>query len=355
MNRAALEAVVKVVGAILLYLLAVSCQSSRHVGEPLIEFTTVPPAGEGSANPTDVIEGRVLGSQPHQRIVLFARSGVWWVQPFEAQPFTEIQADSTWRNFTHPGIAYAALLVDRRYRPPVTIEALPEKGGAVLAVATVEGNKPVQPQMKTLHFSGYEWQIRQTQSDPGGSLNFYDPANAQVDREGFLHLHINWEENHWTSAEVSLTTSLGYGSYRFVVRDVSHLEPATILSMSTWDDHGPSREMNIEIGRWGEPGSKNAQYVIQPHYVPGNVVRFMAPPGILTFLFRWEPDRASFETRRGSGSSMGSGRVFEHVFTSGVPTSGKETIRMNLYVFNNERSPLQHETEVVIEKFEYLP
>lgn len=52
---------------------------------------------------------------------------------------------------------------------------------------------------------------------------------------------------------------------------------------------------------------------------------------------------------------MGSGRVFEHVFTSGVPTSGKETIRMNLYVFNNERSPLQHETEVVIEKFEYLP
>ena len=65
MNRTAVEAIAKVVVVILLDLSAVSCQSSRHVGEPLIEFTTVPPAGEGSANPTDVIEGRVLGSQPH--------------------------------------------------------------------------------------------------------------------------------------------------------------------------------------------------------------------------------------------------------------------------------------------------
>jgi hypothetical protein len=340
---------------LVLHLSAQSCKASRPVVEPSIEFTRLPPAGEGSPTKTDAIEGRIKGAQPGQRIVLFARSGVWWVQPFEARPFTEIRADSTWRNSTHPGSAYAALLVDEQYRPPAIVELLPEKGGAVRAVATVEGNNLVQPQLGTVHFSGYEWQIRQTPSDAGGSLNFYDPANAQVDREGSLHLHIKRQENHWTSAEVSLTRSLGYGSYHFVVREVSHLEPAAVLSISTWDDYGPSREMDIEIGRWGESASKNAQYVVQPYYVPANVFRFMVPPGILTFSFQWEPGRVSFETEHGSGANIRSRIVSEHVFTSGVPTSGKERIRMKLYVFQNDRSRLQREAEVIIEKFEYLP
>ena len=153
---------------------------------------------------------------------------------------------------------------------------------------------------------------------------------------------------------MTLTRSLGYGSYRFVVRDVSHLEPAAALSLFTWDDSGPPREMNIEISRWGEPASKNAQYVIQPYYVPANTVRFMTPPGTLTYRLRWEPGRASFRTDHGSASGK-SGLVAEHVFTSGVPSPGNETVHMNLYVFNNKRNPLQHASEVIVEKFEYLP
>ena len=339
-----------------LELSAVSCKSSNgSVEEPSIEFTRLPPAGESSGFKTDKIEGRVKGSQRGQRIVLFARSGLWWVQPFEAYPFTEIHADSTWRNTTHPGSAYAALLVDAGYRPPATIQALPKKGGAVRAVATVEGSNLVQPAKKKLHFSGYEWQIRETPSDPGGSLNFYDPSNAQVDPEGFLHLHIKRQEKQWRSAEISLMRSLGYGLYRFVVREVSHLEPAVVLSISTWDDYGPSGEMGIELGRWGESAGKNAQYVVQPYYVPANAFHFAVPPGMLTFSFQWEPGRVSFKSERGSGSDTGSKVISEHVFTSSVPISGKEKVRMNFYVFNSERSPLQRDAEVIIEKFEYLP
>ena len=44
--------------------------------------------------------------------------------------------------------------------------------------------------MKTIQFSGYEWQIRQTASDPGGSRNFYDAANAWTDEHGCMHLRI---------------------------------------------------------------------------------------------------------------------------------------------------------------------
>jgi hypothetical protein len=47
--------------------------------------------------------------------------------------------------------------------------------------------------------------------------------------------------------------------------------------------------------------------------------------------------------------------VASHVFTSGVPTAGSETVHMNLYVFDNRPVRLQHGAEVIVEKFEYLP
>jgi hypothetical protein len=323
--------------------------------EPSIEFTKVPPAGEGSPEKLDAIEGRAAGARAGQRIVLFARSGVWWVQPLQDQPFTAIGKDSRWKTSTHPGSAYAALLVDSGYHAPLTIDTLPQKGGSVRAVASVEGPKLARPVTKTLEFSGYEWQIRQTASDHGGTKNEYDAGNAWTDQNGFLHLRIAGQPDHWTSAEVSLTRSLGYGSYRFLVRDVSHLEPATVFSMLTWDDGGPPREMDMEVSRWGEPASKNAQYVVQPYYVPANTVRFTVPAGPVTYVLRWEGGRAAFKTVRGPASSEDSGVIAEHVFTSGVPSPGSETIHMNLYVYNNKRNPLRHASEVIIEKFEYLP
>jgi hypothetical protein len=111
------------------------------------------------------------------------------------------------------------------------------------------------------------------------------------------------------------------------------------------------RELDTEISRWGDPGGKNAQFVVQPYYVPANVVRFSVPSGPLTYSFRWEPGRASFKTVR----RLGGETVAEHAFTSGVPLPGGEAVHMNLYVFANKQSPLQHEAEVVIEKFQYLP
>ncbi len=336
-----------------------NCQRLERHEKPSIEFSRVPPADEGSQEKMETIEGRVKGAHPGDRIVLFSRSGRWWVQPFADQPFTAILPDATWKSSTHPGAAYGALLVDSRYRPPPTVNALPEEGGPVLAEATVPGGTPTP--LKTVQFSGYEWEIRDTASDPGGSKNFYDPANVWTDQRGFLHLRIAKQGDRWISSELRLSRSLGYGSYRFVVQDVSHLEPAAVFAMFTWDDSGPSREMDIEISRWGEPADKNAQYVIQPYVVPANTVRFMAPPGPLTYWINWQPGKVAFRTVRGSSSRLltsglsGSNEVDEHVFTSGVPSPGNERIHMNLYVYNNKSNPLRQGSEVIVEKFEFLP
>jgi hypothetical protein len=334
------------------------CNSTGVNVKPSIEFTRVPEANDGGPDKADTIEGRVTGARAGQKIVLFAKSGVWWVQPFIDEPFTTIQPDSTWKSPTHYGTEYAALLVEPEYRPPATIDTLPAEGGAVIALITAKGQPPSPETSNTLHFSGYEWKIRNTASERGGATNTYDAENAWTDANGCLHLRIAKRDGRWTCAEVRLTRSLGYGSYRFVVRDTSHLEPSAVLTMFTWDDQGVDqshREMNIEITRWGDLVSKNAQYVVQPYYVPANVARFTAPPGILTHSFRWEPGRVAFKTFRGAATDSGSRVVAEHVFTSGVPAPGGESVHLNLYVFSNTSNPLQNDVEVVIEKFEYLP
>jgi hypothetical protein len=334
------------------------CRSGHSGLTPSIEFTKVPPAREGGPTTLATIEGRVLGAHSGQQLVLYARSGQWWVQPLTNQPFTRIQPDSKWSNSTHLGKEYAALLVESGYRPPAKMDSLPVEGGAVVIVASVMGEAAPPELIKTVHFSGYDWKVRTVDSNRGGGVTSYDPANAWTDDGDALHLRIANNPGKWTCAEVSLTRSLGYGMYRFVVRESTHLEPAAVLSMFTWDDSGLDqnhREIDVEITRWGDPLSKNAQYAIQPYYMPANVERFMVPAGALTYSFQWEPGKVSFKTVRGSNAGDRSRAVSAHVFTSGVPAPGGELVHMNLYIFGSAASPLKNQNEVVIEKFEYLP
>jgi len=333
------------------------CGSRNKAPEPSIEFTRVPPAAEGGPDNLDIIEGRVTGAKPGQQIVLYAKSGTWWVQPLANEMFTTIQPNSKWINSTHLGAEYAALLVEPGYRPAATTGALPLPGDGVIAVATAKGAEPGSGISKMLSFSGYEWRIREAPSDRGGT-NFFDASNAWTDANGALHLRIAKRQGHWTCAEVTLTRNFGYGTYSIVVRDTSQLEPPVVFGIFTWDYGGASqnhREIDMEISQWGDPSSKNAQYVVQPFFIPENASRFTLPGGVMTHSFHWEPGRVSFKTVRGTASQAQSRPVAEHVFTSGVPSPGIETLRMNLYIFGGSREPLRNETEVVVEKFEYLP
>ena len=339
-----------------LLLLAACRAPETSTAPPSIQFTTVPPAAVGGSERMSRIAGRVTGAWRGHRLVLYARSGVWWVQPMTVQPFTAVQANGTWETTTHLGSEYAALLVDEAFRPPDTTESLPKAGGPVLTVATVKGGGRDTDAPKTLTFSGYDWLVREVPSDRGGQ-NDYDPANAWTDPEGLLHLRLTKRDGTWTSAEVILTRTLGYGTYAFTVRDTSTLDPAAAFGMFTWDDEALDqnhREMNIDLSRWGDPTMPNAQFVLQPYYVPANVVRFPAPAGTLTHAFRWQPGRASFRTTRGRNPLAGD-VVARHEFTSGVPSPGTERVRLNLYYFRYAPRQPQQDVEVVVERFQYLP
>jgi hypothetical protein len=320
--------------------------------EPSIEFTHVPLAKPGDPLRLESIEGRVHHAGNSQKIVLYAKSELWWIQPLADHPFTTVQADSTWKNQTHPGTEYAALLVDSDYKPASKTRELPPVGGGVRAVIRQPGApSPLDPP-HIVHFSGYEWEVRSQPSERGGTMNPYDPENVWCDDQAHLHLRTARQGEAWAGAEVQLTHSLGYGLYRFTVRDVSTLDGATALTLYTRDEAAPeqnNREIDIEVSRWGDPSEPNAQFVVPPFNEPANVSRFEAPPGQVAFSFRWLPGNLLFQAARGSAT------LARHEFTASVPSAGGELARINLYVYGHSRKPALRASEVVIEKFEYYP
>jgi len=355
---------------LLVYFVLTGCHSSSRKSAPTVAFSKVAVAYQESPYKTDIferdyqtdiIEGRATGARPGQRIVLYANTdGRWGMCQQSGQPFTNIESDGRWKASVHLGLQYAALLVDPTYDPHEQTESLPIVGNGVVALAVVngEGPAPVLPSPKILTFSRYEWTASAGPVFRAGSRHLFDPANAWTDERGALHLRISGSPGKWTAAEVKLTRSLGYGTYRFQMRDVSHLEPSAVLTLITWDGVGAEsnrRELDVELGRWGKVDNTNVNYVVQPYYVPANFVAFRVTPGAYTHSFRWEPGKAMFSTVAGSGKGSDGRVINQHVFTSGVPSPGAESVRIALYVFNQGQIPLKNENEVIIDKFEYLP
>ena len=332
---------------------AVFCQSCKRMTSSSVgasvAFTRIPQADPSGSSRNDIIEGRATGASPDEKIVLYAKTGKWWLQPLTDHPLTNLRPNFTWTNATHLGTHYAALLVKEGYRPQSVLDSLPQTGDGILAVAAVPG--AAQPPSPVIDFSGYQWRLRDAPSSRGGR-NVYSPSNISVDEQHAMHLRISKTEKDWSCAEASMMRNLGYGTYEFVVRGLEKLEPAAVFEMFTYDYASGAqhnREMNIEISRWGDPTNKNAQYVLQPYYVAANVHRFNVPAGSLRFSLRWEQDRSTFRTLRGSIV------VSEYVFTTGVPSPGIESIRLALYVYRQSMVQLQHPMEVVIEQFTYVP
>src|SRR4051794_4809640 len=78
---------------LLILLGATSCGLFQTNSKPAIHFTNVPLASPGGSAKLEPIAGRVIGARKGQGIVLFAKSGTWWVQPFATKPITAIQPD----------------------------------------------------------------------------------------------------------------------------------------------------------------------------------------------------------------------------------------------------------------------
>jgi hypothetical protein len=107
---------------------------------PSITITKAPPAG-GGEDSWGTIAGRTTGANPaEQRVVIYARTDQWYVQPWVAKPFTPLRKDGSFQTGIHLGEEYAALLVDHSFdvQPTFPLADLSVAVPGILAVARAD-------------------------------------------------------------------------------------------------------------------------------------------------------------------------------------------------------------------------
>ena len=231
-----------------------------------IEFTYVPPVGS-----LDNLQGRVDCIQPADyRVAVFIFGISWFTKPSYDQPLTTIQPDGRWTadittgRLDEQASRIAAFLVPVGYSPPLV------KGELVLpaeltahSLAHLIVNRANATRQIT--FSGRTWNVRRNArpSSPGPNYFSDGPQDVWVDSSGFLHLSLVYRNGVWQAAEVESEDILSYGTYSFVLGSpVDQLDPNVVLGLFTWDATSAQyahREIDIELSRWGNANSANAQ------------------------------------------------------------------------------------------------
>ncbi len=326
-----------------------------------VEFTSVPP--HGSFND---LTGRVHGVEfaTHRVAVFIHVAGAgWYTKPTCASPLAVIQSNGTWSADITTGGSdqnarqIAAYLVPESFSHPCVlgepcIPATVEQQAIASTLAT-----RVDPAVRALHWSGYDWWVKNSAGKVGPGPNYFSDStnNVAVDAAGRLHLRITQAANKWYCAEIVSQRTLGRGQYVFHTETPpDSLDPQVVLGLFTWSDAPADahREIDIEWARWGDDAdTNNAQYVVQPFDQPGHLLRIRTPPGVTnsTHVFDWQTNQVGFTTLAGTNV------IAQWTATAGIPASCDENVRLNLWLVQGNAPQNNQEAEVIITRFEHRP
>ncbi len=218
-----------------------------------------------------------------------------------------------------------------------------------------------------LQFSGYRWLVRSCEKPAGPGPNYFSVKNVRVDEDG-LKLAIRERDGIWSSSQVNLIKTLGYGTYVFVTGgNVQAFDPNIVLGLFTWDNSANkyhNRELDIEFSRWGNQTGPNAQFIVQPghyknvcgkncsHFTIGGAEQF------LTNFIYWRPGVAEFRTYYGKHGAFAPDTKLIHKWRktgNDVPEPGQERIQINFWLFRGNPPLNGQNAEIVINNFLFKP
>ncbi|MEI7661037.1 MAG: FlgD immunoglobulin-like domain containing protein [Bacteroidota bacterium] len=332
---------------------------------PSVQYTLVPGWGTNT-----MLQGRVsnttLADHGVAVYIFLEEAGGWWNKPYAGTPVTPIRPDSGFSvniaiAATDPyATKIIAFLVPLSYVPPVLSGGdLPAQ---LLSYPYVVSCRPHGN--RVISWSGLEWVVKKSIGSspipmgPGPNIFNDNDTMVWVDSRQKLHLRIARHGSAWHCSELICKSSLGYKRYSFEAGSrVDLLDPNVIAGMFTWDDCAPFarppdpayREIDLEFSRWGDPGNKNSQFVIQPYDIPGNMNRFdmnLAGTGHSDHFFDWSPDSVGFQSRWGDSSCS-----WTYNKTINIPVPGSENVRINFYLYKGFSPADRSNAEFVLNSF----
>jgi hypothetical protein len=333
--------------------------------------TPVPPVNNGgppavtldtpSAGATQ-LSGHVFNVDTTKtKVVVYALTNQWFVQPFVAAPFTDIASNGTWTTSTHPWSSLEVLLVNPdNYTPAATNILHPALDPAVLAF-TVFPSGPI-----SLNFSGQTWGIKTTgkaagdQFDPGPNFWSNDPSVVQVAADG-LHLKINLINGQWVCPEVYLTRSLGHGIYTVQLRSRLDMLDHNTVAAPLFIFAAPGQEIDNEYSGVGGlvPSPNNAQFVVQPFNVAGNINFFLQPATAqFTSQMEWRADHITFRVWNGWAATPAPADIIDQWTYTGAsipPSTSSERVHFNAWLLSGNPPLSGIGDEVIINSFSFQP
>ena len=346
-----------------------------------LTITSVPPYGTLGS-----ITGQVTGVDPathHVATYIQIEGSGWWTKPTVENPTVPIAANGNFSADVGTGgplsldsraTIFCAALLPIGESPP-TVEGL----GRIPASLTPLADDCEERYSRTFSFKGHTLAVKEAPSPVGpGNNRFSDRlADVFVDAAG-LHLRIDSHDGEWWSTELILLASFGYGTY--VVQTDSRndlLDPQVTFGIFSWDAYGDddavpgaaNREIDFEDSRWGDGlDLTNAQWVVQPYPVLGNLERYTIPDlsadAALTRFFSWLPGGIQFTALQGHhapccfppSALIGHGLYLEDAAANHfVPSEGRERLRLNLWINGGGQPANGLPAEVLITDISYLP
>lgn len=333
-----------------------------EVGQPLSSGARPIIALNPPAAGATQLSGHALNIDPTKiKVVVYAFSNEWYVQPQFDAPFTNISADGSWRSSIHPWNRIEVVLVNPAdYTPLATEITNPAAGPGVLAWTEYSLAGPA-----SLDFSGRTWEIKLTGEEPATRIspgpNFWSNNESvmNVASDG-LHLKIAQIDGTWQCGEIYLLQSLGYGTY--TVQLSSHLDQldSNTVAAPLFLYAAPGQELDNEYGGAGGliPRPDNAQFVVQPYTVLGNLVRYVQPPTAqFTSQMEWRADRVTFSSWTGWSDLPGEGDMIYKWIYSGayIPPPGQERVHINLWLFDGNAPVSGTGDEMTVRSFSFKP
>lgn len=203
------------------------------------------------------------------------------------------------------------------------------------------------PSSRTLSFSGLEWHVRAAGTGgPGPNLWSDAGESVRIDEEGRLRLRLRADGLTWHAAEVWTVLPEGRARVEVHLDEVPPaLPPEAVLGLFVYRDD--RSELDVELGRFGDPAHPGAQFAVAPQLRPGNLHRFPLPvaPGPSVHVIEWGEEAVGFESRFPGGPP-----VRWRYEGPDVPEPGGHALHLNLWLAGGRAPAEEQGVEVVIGK-----
>jgi len=333
------------------------------------------------------ITGTVTGvdfATHHVATYIHIEGSGWWTKPTSTDPTVPIDGRGGWTADVGTGgsesldsraVIFCAALLRDDVAPPVALGSV--RIPATLAALALDCH---ERHGRTLSFAGRTWAVKEAPFPVGPGPNRFSDRSEDVfvDAAG-LHLRVAFHDGHWWSSELILLDRLGYGIYAVQTNSRTDILDANVtFGIFTWDPYAdddsipawPSREIDFEDSRWGHAlDPENAQMVVQPYDVPGNLRRYTLPDlssdARLTRIFDWRAGRIDFLALLGhhTPTSWSPGDLIDQwsythdpLQSHLVPPAGRESLRLNLWLGAGKGAPASGQpVEVVVSDVRFVP